>query len=196
MDIAAAVHQRDGTRLFDVPHARVRVSYGQVHLERAGADISGVRPPSVAIPRPGRYAFGQARIIAVHEPGPSDDLTEDRAWAWFDGDALGWPLKARPSRPGDRMRPRGGRGSRKLSDLLIDAKIPRTARAALPVVTDGDGTVLFVPGLRPSERGAPGAATRRRIGLAVVTIPDHHPSVDPSIASGNTQRYRDPKGLS
>jgi len=58
------------------------------------------------------------------------------------------------------MAPRGGRGSRKLSDLLIDAKIPRAARPALPVLCDAGGTILFVPGLRPSERGRPGAETR------------------------------------
>jgi tRNA(Ile)-lysidine synthase len=198
-DIAAAVRDAHGTRLFDVPGARVRVSYGQVHLESPGALVSGGSTPSLEIPRPGEYPIGQARIVSVREDDGSevpDEEGEGIRWAWFDRDALGWPLRVRPSRPGDRMRPRGGRGSRKLSDLLIDAKIPRPARAALPVVTDGDGTLLFVPGLRPSQRGAPGPGTRGRIGLAVVTIPDHHPSVDPSIASGNTQRYRDPKGLS
>ena len=58
------------------------------------------------------------------------------------------------------MAPRAGRGSRKLSDLLIDAKIPRHERAFLPVLCDADGTILFVPGLRPSETGRPDAGTR------------------------------------
>ena len=58
------------------------------------------------------------------------------------------------------MAPRGGRGTRKLSDLLIDAKIPRPARAALPVLCDGGGTILFVPGLRPSQEGRPDPQTR------------------------------------
>jgi tRNA(Ile)-lysidine synthase len=64
------------------------------------------------------------------------------------------------------MRPRGGRGSRKLSDLMIDAKIARPLRDTLPVVTSADDVVLFVPGLRPAEAGRPVASTQRRITFA------------------------------
>jgi tRNA(Ile)-lysidine synthase len=53
------------------------------------------------------------------------------------------------------MRPRGGRGSRKVSDLLVDAKIPRELRRELPVLVAADGSILFVAGLRPSEVGRP-----------------------------------------
>jgi len=81
----------------------------------------------------------------------------------FDADRVAWPLVMRARRPGDRMRPRGGRGSRKISDLMIDAKIARPLRGALPVVTGADGVVLFVPGLRPAEAGRPSATTRRFI---------------------------------
>ena len=81
----------------------------------------------------------------------------------FDADQLAWPLVMRARRPGDRMRPRGGRGSRKLSDLMIDAKIARPVRGTLPVVTSADGVVLYVPGLRPAEAGRPSATTRRRV---------------------------------
>ena len=57
------------------------------------------------------------------------------------------------------MRPRGGRGSRKLADLLVDAKVPRGARAGLPVLVTAAGTILYVPGLRPADdaRPLPGA---------------------------------------
>jgi tRNA(Ile)-lysidine synthetase-like protein len=53
------------------------------------------------------------------------------------------------------MRPRGGRGSRKLSDLLVDAKIPRDHRHELPALVAADGSILFVAGVRPSEVGRP-----------------------------------------
>jgi tRNA(Ile)-lysidine synthetase-like protein len=69
----------------------------------------------------------------------------------------------RALRPGDRMRPRGGRGTRKVSDLLIDAKVPRPRRAGLPVLVAADGTVLFVPGVRPAEAGRPDGGTSRWI---------------------------------
>jgi tRNA(Ile)-lysidine synthase len=65
------------------------------------------------------------------------------------------------------MAPRKGLGSRKLSDLLIDAKVPRRDRAALPVLCDASGRILFVPGLRPSEAGSPNQDTREWIEVRV-----------------------------
>ncbi|MRR13251.1 hypothetical protein EG835_12530 [bacterium] len=53
-------------------------------------------------------------------------------------------------RDGDRMRPLGMEGSRKLSDLLIDAKVPRDERHVVPVVRLG-GTVVWLAGVRMAE---------------------------------------------
>jgi tRNA(Ile)-lysidine synthase len=160
---AAAVVRRLGSRGgsggVDVAGGRrVEVSYGRVRLARrrdAGAATGPAAP--VVVARPGRYpwAAGGAVEIRVGEPheGPGQ--------AGFDADRLAWPLVIRGRRAGDRMRPRGGRGSRKLSDLMIDAKIARRAREELPVVAAADGELLFVPGLRPAETGRPTASTRR-----------------------------------
>ena len=71
------------------------------------------------------------------------------------------------------MRPRGGRGSRKLSDLMIDARIARATRAALPVVTSARGELLFVPGLRPAESARPSARTRRIV--VIDFVPEEKP---------------------
>jgi tRNA(Ile)-lysidine synthase len=65
------------------------------------------------------------------------------------------------------MAPRKGLGTRKLSDLLIDAKVPRRDRATLPVLCDAAGRILFVPGLRPSEAASPNQHTREWIEVRV-----------------------------
>ena len=49
-------------------------------------------------------------------------------------------------RPGLRMRPLGGRGSRKLQDLFVDARVPREDRDAWPLVFAGD-RLAWVPGV-------------------------------------------------
>lgn len=56
-----------------------------------------------------------------------------------------WPLTVRTRRPGDRIR--GARGSRKLQDVFVDLRVPAERRDLHPVVTDGDGRLLWVPGL-------------------------------------------------
>jgi tRNA(Ile)-lysidine synthase len=67
-------------------------------------------------------------------------------------------------RPGDRMRPLGMDGSRKLSDLLVDAKVPRRDRGATPVVRDGE-TIVWLAGVRMSEEYRVGAETARAVRL-------------------------------
>ena len=51
---------------------------------------------------------------------------------------------------GDRYQPLGAPGSAKLSDLLINRKIPAERREALPVVLAGTD-ILWVPGLPPAD---------------------------------------------
>jgi tRNA(Ile)-lysidine synthetase-like protein len=48
--------------------------------------------------------------------------------------------------PGLRMRPLGGRGSRKLQDIFVDARVPREDRDAWPLVFAGD-RLAWVPGV-------------------------------------------------
>lgn len=97
-------------------------------------------------------------------PAPSGDEEPDDGTVRFrlDGDLLHEPLWLRGPRPGDRLRL--SYGSRKLSDILIDAKIPRHERAGLAVI--GSGTdVIWVPGVVRSVVADPCAATRRCVIL-------------------------------
>jgi tRNA(Ile)-lysidine synthase len=48
--------------------------------------------------------------------------------------------------PGLRMRPAGGRGSRKLQDIFVDARVPREDRDGWPLVFAGE-KLAWVPGL-------------------------------------------------
>ena len=59
-------------------------------------------------------------------------------------------LIVRCIRDGDRMRPLGMKGSRKLQDILVDEKVPRELRRELPVV-ECAGEIVWLPGYRISE---------------------------------------------
>ncbi|MDQ0273083.1 tRNA lysidine(34) synthetase TilS [Cytobacillus purgationiresistens] len=62
--------------------------------------------------------------------------------------SLTLPLIIRTRKDGDRMTLRGIRGSKKLKDIFIDQKVPLHERKTWPVVTDGDGRILWLPGLK------------------------------------------------
>jgi len=48
--------------------------------------------------------------------------------------------------PGLTMRPRGGRGTRKLQDIFVDARVPREERNTWPLVFAGE-KLAWVPGV-------------------------------------------------
>jgi tRNA(Ile)-lysidine synthase len=78
-------------------------------------------------------------------------------------------------KPGLRMRPAGGRGTRKLQDIFVDARVPREDRDAWPLVF-ADDSLAVVPGLAVSAEMAarPGEpalhVTVRRIPAKVESL--------------------------
>ncbi len=70
--------------------------------------------------------------------------------AWLDLAKLKEPLVLRPWKAGDRMRPAGLGGSKLVSDLLIDAKVPRNEKAGAYVLVSGE-TIIWLVGHRLAE---------------------------------------------
>ncbi len=79
---------------------------------------------------------------------PTGTLAPDRAW--LDADRLDFPLELRPWQQGDRIRPIGPGGSKLVSDLLIDAKVPMSEKENVFVLISS-GTVVWVAGHRVAE---------------------------------------------
>ena len=88
----------------------------------------------------------------------------ERSTAFFDGDALSAPLTVRLYAPGDRMRPLGMEGHKKLHDLFIDLKVPRAERRRVPLLLS-DGEIIWVTGLRQSEFGKVVKETKRVVRI-------------------------------
>ena len=70
--------------------------------------------------------------------------------AYFDGSVLDKGLDWRYWTEGDRMKPYGMKGSKKLSDLFRDAHVPVDRKKNIPLLVSGAGEILFVPGVRAS----------------------------------------------
>ncbi len=67
--------------------------------------------------------------------------------AFIDYNKVDLPLRVRSWRSGDRMRPLGLGGQKKLQDLFVDEKIPRLTRDHIPLIVSND-KVVWVAGLR------------------------------------------------
>jgi tRNA(Ile)-lysidine synthase len=59
-------------------------------------------------------------------------------------------LSIRAWRPGDRMRPLGMHGSRKLQDIFVDAKVPPSQRDRIPLLICGN-EIVWIPGYRVAQ---------------------------------------------
>jgi tRNA(Ile)-lysidine synthase len=72
------------------------------------------------------------------------------------------------------MRPRGGRGTRKLQDIFVDARVPREERDLWPLVFAGD-RLAWVPGVAVDAdlASADGAAAQH---VSVTPSPDFRKS--------------------
>lgn len=101
--------------------------------------------------RPARLCIAEADAEIVAEIIPAGDAcARDRGGAgqvFFEVDGPCFPLTVRNPRPGDRFRPMGMDGSKKLSRFFIDSKIPHERRSLWPIVVS-DGDILWVCGLR------------------------------------------------
>jgi tRNA(Ile)-lysidine synthase len=80
------------------------------------------------------------------------------------------PLVVRSRRAGDRFRPFGAPGRRKLQDVFVDRKVPRGARDRVPVVVDGAGRIVWVVGHGIADECRVTAPEAGVVLLKVVTL--------------------------
>jgi len=100
---------------------------------------------------PGGWRF-RRRIVPVAE---AEALVRQagagRAFAAFDADRVRSPLSIVGAPDSLRMRPYGLDGSATVRRLLADAGVPRSHRAARPVIVDAAGEALWLPGVRSAD---------------------------------------------
>ncbi|HBN95734.1 MAG TPA: tRNA lysidine(34) synthetase TilS [Firmicutes bacterium] len=112
---------------------------------------------------PGQVRAGHFTIKA--EIAPRDELAPSENSEDFDLDMLELPLKVRSRQEGDRIKPFGGVGSKKVKDLLIDMHIPADQRDFLPLICDQED-ILWIPTVRRSSKGAISKSTVRVLRLS------------------------------
>ncbi len=143
------------------------------------ADLPGSDYPSIAA--------GKAQVIIIpSHAGLNDDwiliasvetntkealdqcsANADPFQAWLDLDALELPLVLRSRKPGERFHPLGMNGhSLKVSDLMVNLKMPKRVRASWPLVCSGEN-IVWIPGYRQGHLGRVQSGSRE---LAHLTL--------------------------
>jgi tRNA(Ile)-lysidine synthase len=136
--------------------------------DRAAADIRGLHvepfhefvvllPRGAArAPEPFRFELSVPGEVELHDAGwileasgpfgrpQPQPLT--REVAHIDAASVGGGLVVRSRQAGDRMRPAGLGGTKKVQDILVDRKVRRQDRDTVPVVTDRRGRIVWLAG--------------------------------------------------
>ena len=136
--------------------------------ERSAADLRRVRVEPfrefvVLVPRgatrapePFRFELTVPGEVQLHDAGwileaagpfghpQPQPLTKEVAH--IDAATVGGGLVVRSWQAGDRMRPTGLGGTKKVQDILVDRKVRRMDRGAVPIVTDTSGRIVWVAG--------------------------------------------------
>lgn len=158
-EVVEAVHRllldERGVRRIALPQGRIALrTYDELTIcERLPQPV----PFRMLVRIPGETIIPQVglRVVALvgrgilrqvgRQPG---DLPAE---ASLNLDAVGAsPLIVRSWLPGDRMRPFGMRGRRKLQDIFVDQKVPRHLRCRVPVV-ECRGEIVWIPGYRIAD---------------------------------------------
>jgi tRNA(Ile)-lysidine synthase len=154
--ILSLVSAGEGTTFFELnDRQRVVIEYGKLRFE--------AHPPQQAT----------SDWMITIEPGTGWHKDHGKgvgslpAAASFDAAKIGdSPIEVRGWEPGDRIAPRGMKGSCKLQDILTDQKIPQAQRSLIPVVVCR-GEIIWIPGYRTARgwevQGADGKAIHVRI---------------------------------
>jgi tRNA(Ile)-lysidine synthase len=147
---------------------------GRLHALRRGEALTlsvarghckpALHETTVPLTVPGQAVLGDWGVAAREVAPPDPPAGDPGAWVLVDMAKLCGALSLRYPRPGDRVRPLGMRGHRKLHDIFVDRKLPRAERGAVPLVADEE-KILWVIGFCVSEDARVDPTTGRALRL-------------------------------
>ncbi|MNL28700.1 tRNA(Ile)-lysidine synthase [compost metagenome] len=146
-ELLASLDKQSGTSFYSSSH---RVTVNRQNLIITAVSASNAIAPQLIHPQdevlglPAMQLLISRRAIAHFEKDPNK--------AYVDADKLIFPLVLRSWQPGDRFKPMGMNGFKKLSDFFIDQKIPLANKDQVPVLVNGNGEVIWLAGLRQDNR--------------------------------------------
>jgi tRNA(Ile)-lysidine synthase len=168
VDAALRIIREPGETRIDVPGQRLERIGPSLVLTGRVAGAAGRRTPEdtsnffrVQLPIPGEVVLRDAGWVVSVESLPTgvdagrvSAAAGNRAGknvALVRLDACGGSLAVRNRRPGDRFRPVGLDGQKKLQDYFVDRKLARALRDTVPLVVDETDRIVWVAGFGIDE---------------------------------------------
>lgn len=154
---------------FNLPDGWIaRVEPSQVVIERAQHRSA---PTPVLLEVPGTTSLSDWGFVVTADIVESASELPSGNEVHLDWECIGGrELVVRPRQAGDRFRPLGMDGTKKIQDFLVDAKVPRVERDRVPIVVAGD-EIIWVVGHQIDDRFKLTEATKRILILEFARPP-------------------------
>ncbi|MDP6505856.1 MAG: tRNA lysidine(34) synthetase TilS, partial [Planctomycetota bacterium] len=154
-------------------HAHFAMESGRFCLYKTETPAGRFVPLTLEVPGEAVLPDGTritAKTVAA-APGSEEIRKQSDSTAYVDLDAIQPPLCIRSRQPGDRFRPMGMQRIRKLKEIFIKCKFPRSQRDRIPLIEDR-GQIVWIPGIRLAEGFQVLESTRRVLKIEVVPSAD------------------------
>jgi tRNA(Ile)-lysidine synthase len=89
------------------------------------------------------------------------DFSANKKLAYADAALLIFPLVLRYREDGDRFKPLGMKSFKKLSNFLVDEKVPLPQKDKVPLLINGNSEMIWIVGMRQDERYKVTARTKK-----------------------------------
>lgn len=164
-----AVQTSDPSFEVHLPHAVVarRCYENLIFSIRREGERFRREPVTMTVPGRLRIEGTSLQLSAQIEPvRPIDWTGLPPNQAYFDWDSIQSPLTLRSRAPGDSIRPLGMQGKKKVKEILIEAKVPRSERDRVPIL-EASREILWVVGYRIDDRFKVTSTTQRLLSVRI-----------------------------
>ncbi|MCA6073910.1 tRNA lysidine(34) synthetase TilS [Fulvivirga sedimenti] len=160
-DLLECIGRNDHSQIFITSDFRLNLDREYLIISKSPTEIIPLRIDL----SDAHYEHDLGKIQAFIEPG-FEPVLKGPMQASFDIERLREPLILRKWEEGDHFIPLGMKGKKKVSDLMIDEKIPLNLKQRVCVL-ESNGEIVWVVGLRISEMAKVTQHTTRRFNIII-----------------------------
>ncbi|WEK54293.1 MAG: tRNA lysidine(34) synthetase TilS [Candidatus Cohnella colombiensis] len=151
-------------------HGVLRREYDEVYLgpprEESHRYNYVIQPSTTAF----EISESGTTVVLERLDGAAGTNSKQQWEAFFDEDLLQYPLHVRNREPGDVIAPYRLNGTKKVQDMFVDLKVPRSKRDLVPLVVDCQGNVLWIPSIRRSRHALVSEQTRSTLHMTFIGL--------------------------
>lgn len=154
-ELLNALEKQSGTSFYSTTH-RVTIDRQQLIITPIAA--AAANNNCLIHPADAQVELPQHTLSIRYEQG-NQFFKDGKAYA--DYDLLIFPLVVRTRQAGDVFVPLGMKTHKKLSNFLVDEKVPLPEKDKIPLILNGNGDIIWVGGMRQDNRYKVQATTKK-----------------------------------